>query len=186
MIIAGFFMFVLKCFYLLLPGAFANMAPVLFKKVNFLNYPVDLGKKWKGKPLFGSHKTFRGFFFAILLSIIIVYLQKLLFTNHTFFRSISFIDYTAYNTILLGFLVGFGVTFGDLIESFFKRRARIKPGRPWIPWDQLDCVIGGLLFIAIIYIPPVEVIVFLVIVVPLLHIAINHIGYYMGINSSKW
>jgi CDP-2,3-bis-(O-geranylgeranyl)-sn-glycerol synthase len=178
--------FVWKSIYLLIPGLFANMAPVLFKKVRFLAYQVDFGKKWRGKPIFGSHKTFRGFFFGILSAIIIVYIQKLLFLNIEYFRSISFIPYSEYNTFLLGFLVGFGVLFGDLIESFFKRRANIKPGKPWIPWDQLDCVIGGLLFLFIVYIPPWQVILFLVLAIPVIHILVNHIGYYLGINKSKW
>jgi CDP-2,3-bis-(O-geranylgeranyl)-sn-glycerol synthase len=179
-------MFVVKCFYLIVPGAFANMAPVLFKKVNFLNYSVDMGKTWRGKPLFGAHKTYRGFFFAIIVSILIIYLQRWLFINYSFFRELSILPYSSLNPWLLGFFVGFGVMLGDMIESFFKRRVGIAPGKPWIPWDQLDCAIGGLAGLTVLYIPPIEVIVFLLVAIPLTHILLNHIGYYTGLTKSKW
>jgi len=180
------FLFVLKCFYLLVPGLFANAAPVIFKNVDFLNYPVDFGRRFRGKPLFGSHKTYRGFFFGILSAIVFVYLQRFLFLRYDSFRSISLIDYSAHSFLLLGLLLGFGVLFGDLVKSFLKRRVGIKPGESWFPWDQLDCLIGGLVFISLVYVPPWQVVIFLVLFVPLLHVIINYGGYYLGIKDSKW
>jgi CDP-2,3-bis-(O-geranylgeranyl)-sn-glycerol synthase len=162
------------------------MAPVLFRKVRFLDHPVDCNKRWRGRPLLGSHKTFRGVFFGILFSIIIVYFQKMLFVGSGYFRGISLIDYSQHNFVLLGFLAGFGVLFGDLVESFLKRRSGIRPGKPWIPWDQLDSVVGGLVFVSFVYIPPLSVLFFLVVSVPLLHILINHLGYYLGLRNSRW
>lgn len=162
------------------------MAPVFFQKVPFLDYPVDFGKRWRGRPLFGSHKTFRGFFFGILGAIILVYIQRQLFISSAYFRDISFIDYSAHNFILLGFLIGLGVLLGDLVESFFKRRSSIKPGKPWIPWDQLDWVLGMLILLAFVYVPPLSVLAFIIIAFPLLHILFKHIGYYLGINTEKW
>jgi CDP-2,3-bis-(O-geranylgeranyl)-sn-glycerol synthase len=181
----SFLFFALQCFYLLVPGLFANAAPVIFRKVDFLNYPVDFGRKFRGKPLFGSHKTYRGFFFGILMAILFVWLQRLLFLRYDSFRSVSLIDYSAQNFVLLGFLIGFGVLFGDLVKSFVKRRVNIKPGKSWFPWDQLDCLIGGLLFISTVYILPWQVIVFLFVAVPVLHVLINLAGYYLGLKKNK-
>lgn len=31
---------------------------------------------------------------------------------------------------------------GDAAKSFFKRRVHVPPGKPWVPFDQLDFVIG--------------------------------------------
>ncbi|MFH1668903.1 MAG: CDP-archaeol synthase [Candidatus Woesearchaeota archaeon] len=176
----------LKSLYLLLPGLIANMAPVFASKYNILDIPVDLGRKWKGKPIFGAHKTYRGFLFGIIYAVVIVYIQKILFLDFAAFRHISLIDYSSTNVLLLGFLLGFGTLFGDLTESFFKRRRGIGSGQPWIPWDQLDLVIGALIFLAIIYIPPISVVAFLIITVPILHVASKHIGYYLGISEKKW
>ena len=172
--------------YLLLPALIANLAPPLFKKVPFLAYPVDFGLKWKGKPILGPHKTFRGFFFGILVAILVCYVQKVLFSGCDWCRSLSILDYSGMNFLLFGFLMGFGALFGDIVESFLKRRRGIKSGRPWIPWDQLDFVIGSLLFLSIVFIPSWQTILFLIIVVPILHIITNHIGFYLGINKSKW
>jgi CDP-2,3-bis-(O-geranylgeranyl)-sn-glycerol synthase len=178
--------FVWKCVYFALPGVFANMAPVLFKKVNFLNHPVDFGKKWKGQPLFGSHKTFRGFFFGTLCAMVVVYIQALLFHEFGYFRGISIVPYMDINTALLGFLIGFGALLGDLVKSFFKRRIGVAPGKSWFPWDQLDALIGALLLLSIVFVPPWQMVVFLVIAVPMIHIGINHIAYYLGMKETKW
>ena len=174
-----------KCFYFGLPGGLANGAPVFCSKIKFLNYPVDFGKKWKGKPIFGKNKTFRGFFFGILTAIVIVYIQRFLYTNHSYFQNIAFLDYTQYNMPLFGFLIGFGVLFGDLVKSFIKRRLNIPPGKSWIPWDQLDASFGVLVVLAPYYIPPWDFIVFILIAAPIFMISVNPFFYYVGLRKTK-
>ena len=181
-----FLVFLWKSFYFAIPGGVADAVPVVFSKVNFLNYPVDFGKKWRGKPIFGSHKTFRGFFFGILATIAVVYLQRFIYVKSAYFRSIAYIDYTQYNMLLFGFLIGFGILFGDLVKSFIKRRLGKKPGESWFPWDQLDCVIGVLIILSPYYFPPWQFIVFLFIVEPIATISLNHFVYYIGIKKTKW
>ncbi len=175
---------ILESLYLILPGVLANMAPVLCRKIQFLNAPVDFGKMWKGKLIFGKNKTYRGFFFGILFAVGGVLLQRYLYRFVTV-RETSLIDYSAVNPYLLGFFMGFGVLFGDLVKSFFKRRLDIKPGASWFPFDQLDALIGGLLFTSIMYTPPMNVIVFLLVFVPVLHVGVNYLGYLMGLKEAK-
>ena len=38
----------------------------------------------------------------------------------------------------------FGALLGDIVESFFKRRAGKERGEDWIPFDQLDFLLGAL------------------------------------------
>jgi len=45
----------------------------------------------------------------------------------------------------LGLLCGSAAMAGDSAKSFVKRRLGIAPGRPWVPADQLDYVVAGLL-----------------------------------------
>jgi CDP-2,3-bis-(O-geranylgeranyl)-sn-glycerol synthase len=45
----------------------ANMAPVFFKKIPILGAPIDNGKTWRGKRIFGDNKTWRGIIAAILI-----------------------------------------------------------------------------------------------------------------------
>src|SRR3989338_11353728 len=122
----------LQCFYFMLPAYFANMAPVIVKKINILNLPIDFNKKISNKPIFGKNKTIRGLFFGVLFAIIIAYAQSVFYDNNII-AGISLVDYS--NWLLLGFLMGFGAILGDLIKSFVKRRLDYKPGKPFVPWD---------------------------------------------------
>ena len=114
-----FVVFLLKCFYLMLPAYFSNMAPVIVKKINLFVFPLDFNKKLNKKPILGKNKTFRGLIFGIIFVIIVAYLQFLLYKAE-FFKNISFIDYQ--NWPLFGLLMGLGALTGDLVKSFFKRR----------------------------------------------------------------
>jgi CDP-2,3-bis-(O-geranylgeranyl)-sn-glycerol synthase len=44
------------------------------------------------------------------------------------------------------FSICFGALLGDIIESFFKRRVGRKRGEDWIPFDQIDFILGVLFF----------------------------------------
>jgi CDP-2,3-bis-(O-geranylgeranyl)-sn-glycerol synthase len=175
---------ILQSFWFLLPAGFANMAPVLFKNINFLNYPIDFDKSFHGRPIFGHNKTFRGFFFGILTAILIVYLQSLL--NPYLDPTFSLVDYNQTNIFILGFLLGFGALLGDLVKSFFKRRANIEPGESWMPFDQIDWVLGALLVTSIYIVPSLNIILISLILFSILHIVINYLGYTIGIKRNKF
>ena len=179
----GIGLFILKCFYLMLPAYFANMAPVITKRINFLKFPIDFGWQLKNKPLFGKNKTFRGFVFGIIFSIAISGLQFFFYSSDAF-RSISFFDYQ--NWILFGFLMGFGALTGDLIKSFFKRRLGIEPGYKFVPFDQADFVIGALLFVTAFYDLTLKIFLTSLILSFILHIIINHLAFYLKIRNEKW
>lgn len=136
----------LSALYFFIPAYASNMAPVFFKKINFLNTPVDFGRKWKGKRILGDHKTLRGFFFGTLLGAIIFEVQRALY-NNGMLKNLALIDY-ANAPFFLGALIAFFALFGDSLKSFFKRRLDIKPGRPWIPFDQLDFLLASIIMTA--------------------------------------
>jgi CDP-2,3-bis-(O-geranylgeranyl)-sn-glycerol synthase len=177
--------FVLLCLYTILPGVVANTLPVFARKIDFLDVPIDMGKTYKNKPIFGTNKTYRGFFFGILGGIIMAYIQRYLYQYETF-ATISFFNFNETSFLVIGFLMAFGVLGGDLVESFFKRRANVKPGATWFPWDQIDSVVGGLLFISVIKVPTWQMVVFLIIVGPIIHIATNHLGFWLKLKETKW
>lgn len=177
------FEFVLKCFYLMLPAYFANMAPVIVKKINLFVLPVDFNRQINNKPIFGKNKTFRGFIFGIIFGIIISYTQFLLF-DVDFFKNSSFINYQ--NWILFGFLMGFGALTGDLIKSFFKRRLGIEPGARFVPFDQTDFVIGALIFIMPVFDLSLKIFVVSLLLSFVLHIIVNHIAFFLKIRNEKW
>lgn len=175
--------FLLQCIYFMLPAYFANMAPVFVRKIRFLDYPIDFNKKWKGKPILGSHKTWRGLFFGVLAGIITAYIQNLLL-KYPLFAELSFAEYSDW--LLIGFLLSFGALAGDSVKSFFKRRVNIKPGKPFIPWDQIDYSIGSIIFVYIIQPLTFMQIAAIVLISFFGHILINHAGYYLKIREVRW
>lgn len=174
-------MYILNILWFLLPAYFANMAPVfanmIFKKKAL---PIDFGRN-----IFGNHKTYRGFVSGIFLALLIIYLQSYL-TNFNFFREIGLIDYKSINLMLFGFLFGFGSMIGDLIKSFFKRRLNIPPGARFIPFDQIDYLLGAFLLISFVYFPGWKFFVYSAIVTFFANIIVNHIGYYLKLRETKW
>lgn len=177
--------FVLQCVYVMLPAIIANMAPVLFRgHFKKLAIPIDLGKTYKGKRILGDNKTLRGYIVGILSSIAVIYIQRWLY-DYPFFRNLSFVDYNSYNMLLLGFLVGFGVLFGDTVESFIKRRLNIAPGKPFAPWDQVDSVIGALIFVYPAYQFSPSQIVTIIALALLLSFALSYIGFWLGVRKKN-
>lgn len=174
---------ILQCFYFMMPAYFANMAPVIFKRINFLKFPMDFNKKIKNKPILGKNKTFRGIFFGVVFAIIIAYLQFFLYNNNIF-ADILLVDYS--NWLLIGILMGFGAIFGDLVESFVKRRLNYNPGKSFVPWDQIDFVIGALIFIYPLVRIGLNKIIIILVISFVLHIIVNHSAFYIGMRKEKW
>ena len=176
--------FMLRIFYLILPGACANMAPVLIKN-HFKKWavPIDMKKKIGKKRIFGNNKTVRGLIFGVLFSVVITFIQFVLY-RFIPFRAISFFDYSS-TWLYAGLLMGFGVMIGDLVNSFAKRRLGLKPGKQFIPFDQINGLVGGLVFILPVYVPSLQVIITLFSMVFILHIAINLFGYAIGLKKNK-
>jgi len=152
------------------------MAPVFAMKLNVPNKPI-----WEKK--LGSHKTWRGLVSAALVGLLVFWLQKIAYING--FRALALLDYSDFS-IMLGFFMGLGAIVGDAVKSYYKRKAEIKPGKSWVPFDQLDFVIGGIIGSFVIYVPKAEVILILLLVSPLLHVAANVIGYWLKINDTMF
>ncbi len=140
---------ILFALWFFLPAGLSNTAPVLVAKVPVLKkftYPADFYKKLNGKRILGDHKTIRGFIAGILTAILITALEKQIYLSSEWVRGIVPLDYGTFDVLLFGFLSGAGALLGDSVKSFFKRQLEIKPGKAWIPFDQIDYIIGGILF----------------------------------------
>ena len=166
---------VLQALYFFLPAYLANMSPILFKWLPLFNAPI-----WEKK--LGKHKTWRGLIIGTVTGIVIFSLQKLAFSKG--FQELALIDYGDFS-LMLGFFLGLGAMMGDMVESYLKRKKNIAPGQPWMPWDQLDFVFGGLLLSFLVYVPPVEVVAIIIILSPLLHIFFNYFGYFLHLKKNK-
>jgi CDP-2,3-bis-(O-geranylgeranyl)-sn-glycerol synthase len=130
------------------PAGLANLAAFFSSKIPYikkLNYPVDFKLTFRKRRILGSHKTIRGFVVGIIFAILAAYLQIYLFEQLPFIRKLLPIDYAAIDPIIFGFLSGFGALAGDALKSFFKRQVGITPGKSWVPFDQTDYILGGML-----------------------------------------
>ena len=180
--------FILSCLYLFLPAYFTNMASSLIKKHKFLNFldkPIDSGKKFCGQPIFGSHKSWRGAIFGIVIGFLVAFSQKFLYQFPTI-QKISFLDYQKINIYLFGFLICFGAIFGDLLFAFIKRRLKLEPGARFFPFDQTNYVIGAAIVLSPFFKIKIEVWITIFILTFFLHIIINRLGYLLNLHKSRW
>lgn len=178
-----------QALFFILPAYVANMCPVLFAKVVFLkrfNKPVDAGRMMWGHPLFGEHKTYYGFLVGGAGGAVTGLFQALLYIFFPGAHWLFLTPYTLTTGVLTGFLLGFGGLTGDLVKSFFKRRLRIKSGAPFFPFDQLDFVVGALLFVSPVYLPGWYHIAVLLFLTPVLHLLVNLAGYRLGLKKVWW
>jgi CDP-2,3-bis-(O-geranylgeranyl)-sn-glycerol synthase len=84
------------------------------------------------------------------------------------------------------FLMSVGALTGDLVGSFFKRRADIESGNPSPMLDQLGFVIIGLIAASFL-IRPAPVYVQLLILITLgVHWLSNALGYLIGLKKHPW
>lgn len=154
---------VAQALYFILPAYCANAAPVIFGG----GRPIDAGRTFTdGKPIFGSHKTIRGFFAGLVVGTLVGFVQ---------------------NALLLGFVLSLGALVGDLANSFFKRRLGFPPGSSFPIADQLDFVAGALLFSLMVpQLPEPHIILISVIVTPPIHLLTNFLAFHLGVKSTPW
>ncbi len=180
--------FIISCLYFFLPAYFANMTPPIAKKLGVLKSlakPIDFDKKFFGKPIFGSHKTWRGAILAFFVGFLTALIQGFLF-NFELFKKISIIDYSRINIFLFAILISLGEIFGDLFFAFVKRRINLKPGAPFIPFDQTNYVFGCFLFLQPYLKLDLKIWLTILILTFFLHIIFNRLGYYLKIHNAKW
>lgn len=166
-----------------LPAGIANMAASLSRFLPVPDTAVDHGATWRGKRLFGAHKTWRGGITGVVAGTLFFLLQQYWY-QYDWAQSLSIINYSQ-TTWTLGILFALGAILGDMIESTIKRQMNIDPGKPWVPFDQLDYVIGAVVLSSVITFPGW---IYVLIAVGLgfgLHILVNILSYILGIQKNK-
>jgi len=176
----------IQILYIALPVFIANMAPVIAAKKKLfkgLDKPIDGSSKIAGKQIFGPHKTWRGFAAGIGAATIAGFLQYLLHL-----LKIVEIQPFAYlgSALTFGFLAGTGALVGDAFFSFAKRQLGIKSGKPFIPFDQIDYILGFLLFTFPTHPWSAKQIIFLLAFAIMANPLTNLTAYFLGIKKTYW
>lgn len=179
----------LLAFWLFLPAFVANPAAVLWGG----GRPMDFGRRWPdGRRVLGDGKTWRGFAGGGLSAVLVGTLQwpsSVLWSEPLTLGALG---------AWLGPVaaLAFGSLLGDVLGSFVKRRLGMEKGQRAPVLDQYDFVLGAFLvtgalfpgWIAATYLrgeAPWGLLLILV-VTPLLHRAVNIVGYRMGRKEVPW
>ncbi len=172
----------------LLPAYLANTLAVVFGGPP----PIDGGRSCRdGRRILGDGKTWRGLVGGtaggMLVGVAILLLG----------RSQGWDEYWHADWIgvlWLFFLLAFGALFGDMAASFLKRRLDVQRGQKAPGLDQFDFIIMALLLAGLFgggwlgswlfdgWIPLLTIFI----ATPLLHRAVNIIGYKMGLKNEPW
>jgi len=167
----------LELIIFMLPCYVANAAPVVIGGGDRLDGGTKLGD---GRALLGKTKSVRGFIGGIVAGIVVAGLASLLWPMLLFGnQQILFLS---------GVLLSIGALVGDAVGSFIKRRMNIGPGKQCMVLDQIDFLVGGLVFAypvaAVIYTVPN--LVFILIVSFILHIGTNILANRAGLKKVPW
>jgi len=161
---------IIEALKFIFPAYCANAVPVIAGG----GRPMDFGRNFfDGKRVFGKNKTFRGFFFGWAVGVLVGLVEGLVFGN-------------ADLSVLFSVLTPLGALCGDLAGAFVKRRLGIAPGGLLPVIDQVDFVVGAILFslpLAIIY---WELAVAVIIITPPIHLLTNFLAYKLKLKNNPW
>lgn len=172
---------ILLAFWFFAPAGPANFAPVLANPIPYFNRwttPMDFGKSFRGRRIFGDNKTWRGLVSGVVVGTLLATIQYYVWVP----TQLS--GHSVWFFVLLGALLGFGALAGDAVESFIKRQVGIKPGGAWFPFDQIDFIIGGILASLVLVRLPLSVYAWIFVLYFGLHIVFAYIAYLLHLKDT--
>lgn len=153
--------------YFMLPAYLSNVTALTFGG----GKPLDFNRNFTdGRRLFGDGVTWRGTIIGTLIGTVIGLSQGIIMGNPS-------------QGALLGLCLGGGGLVGDACGSFIKRRLKVERGRPAPLLDQLDFVIGALVFASLVITIPFNLIILIIIITIFLHLGANMIAYLLGMKD---
>jgi CDP-2,3-bis-(O-geranylgeranyl)-sn-glycerol synthase len=158
---------VIEALKFIFPAYCANGAPV----IGGGGKPLDFGENFfDGKRVFGSNKTFRGFFFGLGIG-----------------AAVGVVDCFAFGfPLLFAVLTPLGALLGDLAGAFLKRRLNIAPGGLLPIVDQIDFVVGALVFSLPLMIISWETALTVLLITPPIHLLTNFFAYKLKLKKNPW
>lgn len=174
--------------WIVLPAYAANGFAPLVKYRKTL-HPIDRGKTWHGKPIFGHGKTWEGLLLGVVIAIIIAVVQQIAFpflpwglSEELHGVTLNIVPMSA----LLGLLLGLGSMVGDLGGSFVKRRLGFRRGKSFPVLDQDDFLVGAFLFASLLVAVEVSWVILYLILTPIFHLIASAIGYKAGVKREPY
>ncbi|WP_424356316.1 CDP-2,3-bis-(O-geranylgeranyl)-sn-glycerol synthase [Methanobacterium sp. MBAC-LM] len=174
--------------YFMLPAYLANVSALVFGG----GKPLDFGRNFRdGRRIIGNGVTWKGTIIGTLIGTLIGILQGSVSAYYgnvfSLIPGITIIQGPIPTSILQGALIGLflggGALIGDAVGSFIKRRIGIERGKAAPFLDQLDFVIGALVFASLIVFIPLNMIIIILIISIVLHLLTNMIAYLIGMKD---
>ena len=137
--------------------------------------PLDFNRKLFGKPILGKGKTFRGTFAGLFFGVLSVLILS------PFIPKWFVADY-----MIFGILLVVGALSGDIFASFLKRRFGLERGHAIPLLDQLDFVVGSMVFTLQMRVPRMEEVLFIVALTLFMHRFSNYIAYRIKVKEVPW
>ena len=152
------------------PAYCANALPVLAGG----GLPMDFGRNFlDGQRVFGKNKTWRGFFFGWTIGTLVGLAEGAVFGPVPF-------------SVLFSVLTPLGALLGDLTGAFIKRRLGIAPGGLLPVIDQIDFVVGAVVFSLPVAVISLELAVAVIVITPPIHLLTNFVAYKLKLKSNPW
>jgi len=161
---------IIQAIKFIFPAYCANGTPVLAgggPKMDFGRNFID------DKRIFGNNKTFRGFFFGWSVGFGVGIVEGLVFGFNNF-------------PILFSVLTPLGALLGDLTGAFIKRRIDISPGGILPVVDQIDFVVGALVFALPLALVNWQLAVTVLLITPPIHLFTNFVAYKLKLKKHPW
>lgn len=167
--------------WILFPAYAANMFPVFAKG----RTPIDLRQKLVRHRIFGSGKTYKGFLLGIFAGTCVGGLEAYLYPSLNAYAN-TFGIQIPYMSLTVGFMIALGALVGDLVGSFIKRRLALKRGKEVPLLDQLNFIIGAIVFSYFLTDISFWMILIMLIITPIVHRTACIIGYHLKVKREPW
>ncbi|NNG07217.1 MAG: CDP-archaeol synthase [Desulfobacteraceae bacterium] len=175
----------------LLLAAIAHGLCIKYDWLARLKRPLDFGLTYRGRRIFGDHKTWRGLTINVLFCTLGAFIQAWLQGKGHLPQWLFLVDYKSL-ALTVGFMLGLGMTIGELPNSFLKRRFEIPPGKSrkgplgvvFFIYDQVDLAIGIWVFLYFLVRPSPWLVFWSFLLTLALHLAISSVGYLLGMRKT--
>jgi len=154
--------------------------------------PIDNGKTFREKRIFGENKTYRGVVMTAIGTALGFTIQAVVLHRWETFQKLELLDYSSPKVVFLGLLAGAVAMLGELPNSFIKRQIDIAPGATtsgilnlfFYILDQIDYLIGVWLVFAFFVSVSFQRIIFSAVFLFFSHQIISLLGFWLGMRKT--
>ena len=168
--------------WLLIPAWAANGWPPMARGKR----PIDGGRMlWDGRRIFGDSKTIEGFALGVGMGTFYGAIESYLFPGFNAYAGMWGVTLPGMS-LLVGFMLAFGALVGDLAGAFIKRRLGMPPGADAPGLDQLNFIVGAIIFAAVFTPISIPMAAIMLVLTPVVHRAVCIIGHALRFKKVPW